>query len=236
MGSSRLPGKVLMDINGQTALERLVSRLKVCKTLDEIVVATTKMESDDPIERWCSDHGVACFRGSENDVLHRVVEAHKFMGSEIVVEITGDCPMTDPELVDLGVLTYFANCADVVTNCGNVLTWPMGLYVQVFSLKLLEQVASTVSDPSVREHVSLYFYENLDKYQVLELIAPERWRFPNWRCQLDYPEDLRFQNAVFQLLELNSTQSIGIEEIVSLLKTRPDLLELNIHCKENSVR
>lgn len=236
MGSSRLPGKVLKDINGQPALLRLVNRLRMCRSLDGIVVATTTNASDDVLARWCAEVDVACYRGSEEDVLNRVVEAQKFMKSDLVVEITGDCPLTDPEIVDLGVDTFLAHDLDVVSNCGRVLTWPMGQYVQVFPLALLDEVDRTVDDSAVHEHVSLFFYEHPERYRLLDLIAPRRWQAPEWRMQLDYPEDLEFQNEVYKRLEPIHGEGFGIEEIIDLLRREPELIEINIHCREKSVR
>lgn len=236
MGSSRLPGKVLMDINGKPALSRLVDRLGMCRSLDGIVVATSTSEGDDVLARWCNDNGVACYRGSEDDVLNRVVEAQKFMGADLVVEITGDCPLTDPEIVDLGVETFLAHDVDVVSNCGQALTWPMGQYVQVFPLALLDEVDRTIDDPAVHEHVSLYFYDHPERYQLIDLIAPRRWQEPAWRMQLDYPEDLRFQNEVFRRLEPLHGEGFGIEEVMSLLRREPELVQINIHCEEKATR
>lgn len=236
MGSSRLPGKVLADIHGQPAIGRLVDRLRSCHYLDDIVVATSTFKHDDILAEWCRKHEVPCFRGSEDDVLHRVVEAHRFMRSDIVVEITGDCPMTDPDIVDLGIETFLTHDVDVVTNCGSQLTWPMGQYVQVFPLALLEQVDRTVSDKAVHEHVSLDFYEHPERYRILELLAPKRWREPAWRLQLDYPEDLEFQRLVYKKLEPIYGPYFGIEEVVSFLRRHPELLAVNLHCEEKSAR
>ncbi len=238
MGSSRLPGKVLANINGQPAIERLVSRLRQCRNLDGIVVATSTNPGDDILATWCDSNGVPCYRGCEEDVLHRVVLAQQFMNSDIVVEITGDCPMTDPQIVDLGIRTYLAHqpYVDVVTNCGNTLTWPMGQYVQVFSLDLLEEVDRTIDDPAVHEHVSLYFYEHPERYRLVEILAPQHWSEPTWRMQLDYPEDLTFQNEVYERLETKYGAFFGIDQIVSLLRREPKLVGINLHCKEKAAR
>lgn len=236
MGSSRLPGKVLMDINGKPALRRLVDRLEMCRSLDGIVVATSTSAGDDVLARWCAENGVACYRGSEDDVLNRVVEAQKFMGADLVVEITGDCPLTDPEIVDLGVETFLAHDVHVVSNCGQALTWPMGQYVQVFPLAMLDEVDRTIDDPAVHEHVSLYFYEHPERYQLIDLIAPRRWQEPAWRMQLDYPEDLRFQNEVYRRLEPLHGEGFGIEEVMTLLRREPELVQINMHCEEKATR
>ncbi|MFU8788431.1 MAG: cytidylyltransferase domain-containing protein [Methylobacter sp.] len=236
MGASRLPGKVLMNIHGKPAIQRLVDRLRTCRLLDDIVIATTTNKNDDPLAKWCADYDVACFRGSEEDVLNRVVEAHHFMQSDLVVEITGDCPLTDPQIVDLGVETFLAHSVDVVTNCGPSLTWPMGQYVQVFPLELLADVDRTVDDVVVHEHVSLYFYEHPEKYKLIELLSPQRWREPEWRMQLDYREDLDFQNHVYARLEPIYGEFFGIEEVVALLRREPELLVINRDCQEKVAR
>jgi len=236
MGSSRLPGKVLADIGGQPTLLRLVRRLQKCKSLDAIVVATSRSAGDDGLAAWCEQNEIACYRGSEDDVLNRVVEAHKFMQSDLIVEITGDCPLTDPAIVDLGVETFLSHDVDVVSNCGRTLTWPMGQYVQVFPLALLEEIDRTIDDAAVHEHVSLYFYEHPEKFRLIELLAPERWREPSWRLQLDYPEDLVFQQAVYAALEPVFGPYFGTEEIVSYLRAHPEVVLLNQHCEEKSAR
>lgn len=238
MGSSRLPGKVLADISGRSTIQRLVDRLRRCEELDDIVVATSTASADDVLAQWCKTYGVACFRGSEDDVLHRVVESHRFMRSDVVVEITGDCPLTDPEIVDLGVQTYLTHRphVDVVSNCGNHLSWPMGQYVQVFPLALLEEIDRTIDDEAVHEHVSLYFYEHPERYRLIEILAPRRWREPTWRMQLDYPEDLAFQIEVHRRLEGEHGSFFGIEPLMALLRREPHLVDINLHCEERAAR
>ena len=236
MGSSRLPGKVLADIGGQPALLRLVRRLQRSELLDAIVVATSISDADDVLAAWCEENQIACFRGSEDDVLHRVVEAHRFMDTDLVVEITGDCPLTDPAIVDLGVETFLAHDVDIVSNCGPTLTWPMGQYVQVFPFVLLEEIDKLTADVAIHEHVSLYFYENLDRYRLIELIALKYWQAPLWRMQLDYPEDLIFLCEIYKRLEPLHGEYFGIDEVVKLLRREPELLKLNKHCEEKAAR
>jgi len=235
MGSSRLPGKVLADVEGRPALTRLVRRLERCRTLDGIVLATTVAPADDVLERWAADAGVACYRGSEEDVLDRVVRAQRAMRSEIVVEVTGDCALLDPEVIDLGVTTFLENDCDVVTNARKP-SYPMGADVQVFRLADLEEVERTVADPAVREHVSLYFYEHPERYRVIHLFAPARWHAPEYRFQLDYEEDLRFIREVYRALEPAHGEAFGLEEIMALLRRRPELVEINRHCVEKAPR
>ena len=196
MGSSRLPGKVLKEFGNETALSLLVKRLKKCQNIDDIVIATTIEQKDEPIVNWCLKNEIAFYRGSELDVLDRIVKAHDYMKTDVIVEITGDCPFTDPEIVDLAIETFFINEVDVVTNCGNNLTWPLGQYVQVFPLSLLKDVNENVLDANVHEHVSLYFYENPKRYRIFEIVAPKRWKYPNVSLVLDYEEDFIFLTKI----------------------------------------
>jgi len=235
MGSSRLPGKSLMDICGEPAMTRLLRRLRLCATLDDIVLATTIAVADDELEKWADFHGVPCYRGSEEDVLGRVVGAQRKLSSDVIVEINGDTILLDPDIIDLGVMTYLYNDCDVVSN-----TWkssfPDGIDVQVFGLPQLEAVERTVSDPAIREHVSLYFYEHPEDYRIIHLPAPARWHAPDYRFVLDYPEDHRFMTEVYGRLQPIFGDAFGIEQIMALLIREPELLEINRHCVEKPVR
>lgn len=235
MSSSRLPGKVLTDVAGKPALTRLVERLKHAKLLDDIVLATSLDRSDDALEAWAAEQGVRCYRGSLNDVLDRVVRAHQMMQSEVIVEITGDCPLIDPAVIDLGIDTFFSNDCDVVSNTAR-LSFPMGADVQVFRAADLTWVSENIRDPAVREHVSLYFYEHPDRYRIFHLRAPPQWQAPDYRLQLDYPEDKQFIEEIYRRLEPNYGGAFGVPEIMELLRKSPELLDINRHCIEKETR
>ncbi len=235
MGASRLPGKVLMDLAGRPALGRMLDRVRACNTIDDIVIATTTEPDDDAIVEWAQQEEVAFYRGSENDVLLRVVEAQRSMDSDIVVELSGDCPLSDPEVIDLGVDTYFANDCDMVTTASKP-SFPAGVDVQVFSLKELEEVERSVSDPAVREHVSLYFYEHPERYRLLHLRAPRRWHYPDHRFLLDYPQDLEFLQRVFASLSHEHGTTLGLDRVIDLLHRQPELLTINWKCKDKPIR
>lgn len=236
MGSERLPGKVLKKFGSENALSLLVKRLKRCENIDDIVVATTIHSKDDPIVSWCKSNNINFFRGSEEDVLDRVVKAHEYMNSEVALEITGDCPFTDPEIVDLAIETFFSNDVDIVTNCANHLTWPLGQYAQVFPLKLLKEVNNKIHDEKVHEHVSLYFYENPKLYKIFELIAPKRWNYPNMRLVLDYEEDFIFLGKIYENLFEKYGNYFGIEDIIKFLREFPEYLDINKECIEKTAR
>jgi spore coat polysaccharide biosynthesis protein SpsF len=236
MGSSRLPGKVLMDVCGRPALSRLLERLRSVRQIDHIVLATTTAPADDALQRWAEQEGLSFWRGSEEDVLRRVVEAQRSVGGEIVVEITGDCTLLCPDIVEMGIETFFTNNCDMVTNSGERMIYPNGADVQVFPFRLLEEVERTVSDPAVREHVSLFFYEHPERYRVIHLVPPTRWKMPGARLVLDYAEDLTFIRSVYEALLPIHGSIFGIEEIASLLCRRPELININRACTDKPVR
>jgi spore coat polysaccharide biosynthesis protein SpsF len=235
MSSSRLPGKVLADIEGRPALLRLIDRLRRADMLDDIVVATTDRPSDDPLARLLEVEGVACFRGSEDDVLDRVIKAHRIMKSDLIVEVTGDCTLIDPTVIDLGVTTYLENDVDLVANVVKP-SFPMGIDVQVFPFEMLADVEANVKDAAVREHVSLFFYEHPERYRILHLDAPVGYYAPEQRLQLDYPEDLQLIRELYRRLGSGSDRHFGTPEILQLLAAEPSLVAINRHCVEKPTR
>jgi spore coat polysaccharide biosynthesis protein SpsF len=235
MGSSRLPGKVLADIGGRPALTRLLDRLRQTTTLHDIVLATSVQPADDILEDWAKTNDVFIHRGSEADVLRRVLEAHLAVESDVIVEITGDCVFIDPELVDMVVSTFLHNDCDVVTNAWRR-SYPDGMDVQVFRRSALEEVDATIDDPAVREHVSPYFYEHPERYRVVHLLAPARWSAPDTRIVLDYPEDLYFLRELWNRLAPSHANRFGIEEMMELLRQEPTLLDINRHCETRPLR
>ena len=230
-----MPGKVLADVCGQPALTRLARRLLRCQSLDGIILATSTSSTDDALDTWARSEGVAVHRGSEEDVLLRVVEAHRKMGSDVVVEITGDSVLLDAETIDQGVKTFLENDCDVVSNTWKS-SYPMGVDVQVYRLSDLEEVERTISDTAVRQHVSLYFYEHPQRYRIISMFAPARWRAPDYRFQIDYPEDHHFVTEIYRRLEPDYGDAFGIEEVMALLRREPQLLEINRHCVEKPAR
>jgi spore coat polysaccharide biosynthesis protein SpsF len=236
MGSSRLPGKVLMDLCGKPVIGWLVDRLRECRTVDEIVLATSTARGDDVLAKWCDENGVCCFRGSEDDVLKRVVDAHREAGTDVIVEITGDCPLTDPDVVDLGVETFLSNDCDYLTNC-EVVSFPQGICVQVFRFSDLERMDRESDDPAVREHVTPLFYEQKTIYRNINLLAPGCWHLPkDCRTQLDYPEDMAFLREVCGRLVEKYGYGFGLGHLVELLRAEPHLMDMNRYCVERSVR
>lgn len=235
MSSSRLPGKVLADIGGKPLLTLLLNRLRAARGLDAIVLATSTASADDAVAAWAADSGVAVFRGSEDDVLARVVGAHRQMASDVIVEVCGDTPMIDPALVDAAIDAYRAGGADVVTTTVRP-SYPQGCDAQVFAFADLAEVERTIFDPAVREHVSLHFYENEKRYRIRHLEAPASLRLPEQRLQVDYAEDLALARAIHARLCPAHGDLYPLSAIVALLAADPELAQINKDCAEKAVR
>jgi spore coat polysaccharide biosynthesis protein SpsF len=217
LGSKRLPRKALADIAGAPALARLIRRLKRAKSLDAIVLATPDQELAD----LAKAEGIHAFIGPEDDVLTRLVGAHKMMNTDIVVQCWGDSPFVDPEVVDMAVLAFQMNDADVVTDTRRK-AFPQGVGVSVFSRVALEVIDLFSSSPSHREHAGLYFYE-CGTYRILHLAPSPRWHRPDVRLLLDYPEDLEFIRAVAENLVPHHGDDFGLDEILEFVDDNPGL-------------
>ena len=163
MSSSRLPGKVLLDIAGQPMLVRVIERSLRARTLGGCVVATTIDSTDDPVERMCAEQGYPCYRGSPQDVLDRYYQAARAYGAEVIVRITGDCPVIDPEIIDATVKIFFTEAESGFAATRLPPPWrrtlPIGLDVEVVSFASLERAWNEADQPFHREHVMPFFYE-----------------------------------------------------------------------------
>ncbi len=225
MRSTRLPGKVLKEICGKPMLELMIERVKRCKGLDDLVVATAVHPSCDGIEALARRLDVACCRGSEEDVLDRVLKAAASVDADVIVELTGDCPLIDPEVIDTIVTAYFESGADY---CANVLhrTYPAGMDAQVFSYPVLERVSALTQNPSDREHVSLYIYTHPEVFSLHNVESGLSPRLAEWRLVVDTTEDFELISRVFQAL-YPVKPAFNLMDIVELLESNPDWLTLN---------
>lgn len=225
MRSTRLPGKVIRPILGRPMLELLIERLKRARRLDHIVVATTTNPADDVLESLIHRLGVGCFRGSEEDVLDRVLRAAHAAEATVIVEITADCPLVDPAVVDRMVEIYQTNTYDFLSNRLRP-TYPDGLGVRVFSTKVLEEVARVTQDPVDREHVSIYIWEHPERFTVhnVESSLPEKY----WdlRLTVDTPEDFKLITVLFEEL-YPKNPAFGLCHVLNVMDQRPELREIN---------
>jgi spore coat polysaccharide biosynthesis protein SpsF len=230
MTSSRLPGKVLLDLTGKPALQQLVERLHRSRYLDEVVVATTDRPTDDPVAKMCRRIGCPVFRGSEDDVLARVLGAAQSVSGDLIVEITGDCPAVDWRHIDLLIETFFAGQYDYVANVAGPRPYPVGFEVQVFPTAVLAEVDRLTQNPVDHEHVSLYIYSHPERYRIHYVEAgPELYR-PEIEITLDTAEDYQLIQSVFQAL-LPEKPDFSALDVIELLQQKPELLAVTRQVK-----
>jgi len=210
MTSSRLPGKVLMPALDKPLLQILIERLSLSNQIDEIVVATTVNQSDNPIVELCKKMNIRYFRGSEDNVLERVCGAADFANADVIAEITGDCPLLDSNLIDDSIKYFLENYPKVgyVTNSGPQISLPWGMDVHVFMAKDLYEVNKDNPDQLEIENVSYRFYrpESGDKYRPYYMQYSGSLNRPELRIVLDYPEDYDLLKKAYEdLYPVNPT-------------------------------
>jgi spore coat polysaccharide biosynthesis protein SpsF len=231
MGSMRLPGKVLMDLGGETVLARVVRRLGRAKGLDQIVVATTTARSDDAIVRECARLGTLCFRGSEEDVLDRYHQAARYAEASVVVRITSDCPLIEPALVDETIQVLFEQDAD---HASNVVprTFPRGLDTEVFTMTALERAWREAQSHYQREHVTPYFYEHPELFRAASHRGPKDYSRHRWT--LDTVEDLLLIRTIYA--RFNNRDDFHWWDAIALMEKEPQLTQLNAHVIQKAVQ
>jgi spore coat polysaccharide biosynthesis protein SpsF len=236
MASTRLPGKTMRKILGRPMLELLIERLKRARKVDEIVVATTVNPEDEVIIKLAERVGVKWFRGSSEDVLDRVLRAAKAHKGDVIVEMTGDCPLLDPEIVDTMVTKFLAGKGkyDYVANIIKR-TYPRGLDTQVFPVAVLEEVSHLTQDPADRENVSLYIYEHPEKYRLLNVEAPPELARPDLRLTVDTEEDLRLTREIYSAL-FPGKPAFTTLDVIKLIDANPALAMVNVHVQQKRIR
>ena len=226
MGSIRLPGKVLMEIDGVPLLEIMMTRVTQSKLLDKVIIATSTLPNDDQIEEFCQKNGYECFRGSENDVLSRYYNCAKKYDVNVVVRLTADCPLADPLIIDDVINLYYINNVDYAVNTvpPGISTFPDGSDVEVFSFNALERAYKEADNPKDREHVTFYFWKYDNGFSTAQLTQDNNWS--KYRFTVDYPED--FEVVKFIIKELKSRKIFGhLNEIISIIDSNPNIKKKN---------
>jgi len=231
MGSTRLPGKVLLDLAGEPVLARVVNRTQRATMLDEIVIATTTESRDEAIVELCSSRGWAHFRGSEDDVLDRYYQAAKKHHADIVVRITSDCPLIEPEIIDLVVQELLKDGSlDYVSNTLPPRTFPRGLDVEAMTFKTLERAWQEDKNSAWREHVTPYIYRAPEKFKLKAVTNEKDLSYMRWT--IDTREDLEFVRRIYNHFDHDH---FSWHEVLDLLKEHPEWLEINKSVKQKEV-
>jgi len=224
MRSTRLPGKVLKDLGGDTVLGRVVSRLRRCHLVNDLVVATSTDPADDFILNECRRLGIRAFRGSEQDVLDRYYRAAREAQADVVVRITCDCPLIDPAVSDKTIQAFLDVRPDYASNVLER-TYPRGLDTEVVTLAALECAWRDAREAYQREHVTPFLYQHPERFRLLSVKGDHD--YSQYRWTLDTPEDLEFLRAVYA--RIVDGQDLAWQDVLNMVEREPDLAELNRH-------
>jgi spore coat polysaccharide biosynthesis protein SpsF len=229
MSSSRLPGKVLLDLNGQPMLVRVVERTRRAKTIADIIIATTSDPSDDPIEALCRERGYPVYRGSMFDVLDRYYGAAQQAGAEIIVRVTADCPVIDPQVIDEVVQAFIREGADFAANRLPPpwkRTYPIGLDTEVCSFAGLERAWKEAGLQFEREHVMPFFYRVEGRFKVVVIDHDPDCGAYRWT--VDTQEDLQLLREIFRRF---ADDTFSWLDVLALVEREPELARINAAVK-----
>lgn len=224
-GSTRLPGKVLLDLAGKSALEHVIERMRHCKLVDDFIVATTISRQDLPIVNLCAELGVRVYCGCEEDPLERYFQAARLFGGEHIIRIKADCPAIDPLVVDQAVQLHLATRADYTTNTMER-TYPVGQDVEIVTRQTLLRLWREARLFSEREHITLYIHKHPDKFHTEHLKWDADYSHKRWT--MDNPEDYELLKLVFEAL-YPKNPVFSMHDVLQFLALHPELEELNGH-------
>tara|TARA_Y100000996_G_scaffold178663_1_gene139587 strand:- start:746 stop:1516 length:771 start_codon:yes stop_codon:yes gene_type:complete len=224
MGSSRLPGKVMMKLDDKnTVLEYVINQLSFCKLIDRRIIATTDLEQDNIIEETGKTLGLEIFRGSSDNVLDRYYECAKKFKVDHIVRITSDCPLIDPEIVDRVIEEYLTKKYDYVSNT-LPRTFPIGTDVEIFSFSSLEKIWENATLSSEKEHVTPYIRNKKEEFSIGNIENSEKIGHLRWT--LDRVEDY---NLIKKIVSEIDNRPIFIANILDLFSKQPELIKINEH-------
>ncbi|WP_251128071.1 glycosyltransferase family protein [Exiguobacterium sp. s48] len=235
MGSTRLPGKVLMKLQNRTVLDHVITRVKQAKLIDEIIVATTTLSEDDALSEEAKRYGVRVYRGSSANVLSRYYEAAREAKADVVIRITSDCPLIDPFIIDHVIQQYHDTTNHLVTNVGtkpSERTFPRGLDVEVFSFESLFAAYHHATKDYEQEHVTPLIYE---QHQHKVSCYDNETNYSQHRWTLDTPEDLKLISEIYSRL-YKGQHDFYLEDIIQLFENEPQLIEINKHVEQKVIR
>lgn len=227
LGSSRLPGKVLAPILGKPLIEYQIERIRRSKIINRVLIATTTNPQDDAIVELAQRLGCECFRGSEDDVIGRVLGSLNHFEIEVNAEFQGDNSIPDPQIIDQVLGYYLDHCDkfDYVTNSLKT-TYPPGLEVSVYPRWVLADAEARIVEPLLREHVGIHIYQHPERYRVKNLEAPPEFRRPNLHLEVDTQEDFDLITTIYEhFMPINPEFSLA--DMIAFTDANPDLARGN---------
>tara|TARA_B110000211_G_scaffold156362_1_gene177232 strand:- start:73 stop:804 length:732 start_codon:yes stop_codon:yes gene_type:complete len=230
-GSTRLPNKIFSELSGHSLLYHVVDRLKPCKEIDMIVIATTNSIRDNSIVEWCNDNYVNYYRGSEENVLKRYYDTAKEFKADIIIRITADDPFKDYRIIDKAVKILKENNYDFVCN-NNPVSYPEGLDVEVLSINALSKSFFNSTSNFEKEHVTQYIHKNKNSFKIFNIKNDKDLSSNRWT--IDTKEDYLFVKEVYDNLYTQNSIFLS-EDIYKLLKENPLLLKINSEVKKSTL-
>lgn len=233
IGSTRLPGKVLKRVEGKPMLGWVIKCLKASKLVNQVIVAVSEGSENKPILELCKKNGISTFVGSEEDVLDRYYQAAKKFNADVVVRITSDCPLIDPQIVDKVIKVFLENKkrVDYVSNTLHR-TYPRGLDVEVFSFSALERAWREANKPCEREHVTPYFYEHPDEFKLFNVEHDRDLSSLRWT--VDEEKDLKFIREIYKRLN-KKYKTPFMNDVLEILEEEPQLEQINLGVKQKDL-
>lgn len=227
--SSRLPGKIMLPLLGEPMLIRQIERIRRSRRIDRLIVATSTDSSDDPLAELCRARQIDFFRGSLEDVLDRFYRAALAVNPDQVVRLTGDCPLTDPAVIDAVIDFCVAGGFDYASNA-LAPTFPDGLDVEVMKFSCLREAWKLANLPSQREHVTPYIYQQSEKFKIGSYRREPDISFLRWT--VDEMRDFQLVGRVYEALyPLN--QAFSTDDILAYLARHPELQGFNATIERN---
>lgn len=233
MGATRLPGKPMKNVLNRPLLSYLIERVTRTKKIDQVVVATTTNPKDDEIFCYCQKHGVACIRGSENDVLDRYLQAAQAYAADVIVRITADCPLIDPDVID-EVVSYYLDNQPKFDYVANTITrtYPRGMDVEVFSRQALEEAAVKAIASEDREHVTPYLYRHPQKFKIGSVVKEKD--DSRYRWTVDTVEDFTLISKILEEI-YPKKPGFSLKDLLNLLEAHPEWSKINADIKQKEL-
>lgn len=232
MGSSRLPGKALMDIRGEPMAGRIIDRVSQAPSVDEILIATSTLPEDDPLEEFAARRGVRCFRGSPDDVLGRITEAARFANADTVLDLMGDNPLVHAKMVEDVISFFRENDCDFASSVTTEFPhapeempkFPIGLRVQVMTMACLEKCEKLAAEDEHREHATKYIFDHPEQFKVAYYPADGKWSAlnrPELTFAVNYGANLELVRKIYDEA-VKSDGNFGIRKVVEVFDEHPE--------------
>lgn len=234
-GSTRLPNKIFKELCGKPILWHVINRLSYSKLINQIIVATTNLPEDDKVKEFCKLNNILFYRGSSDDVLSRYYETAKIFNADLIIRITSDCPVIDPQILDKMLNEFFdlydKEKIDYMSNT-IIRTFPRGLDAEIFPFNVLEKIHLEAKQNYEREHVTPYIYQHPEIFKIKNYACEKDYSFHRWT--VDTIEDFQLIEKIYELL-YNENKIFYFDDLLKLFEEKPELININRNVKQKQL-